>query len=180
MENKTPLFLGIAAVAIIGIAVFAFSNKNPAPATSQTPSPAAMEQTVTETTPVPPPDTTDGGTAAAAQGGAAGTSQMAGSEDATYKDGTYTAEGTYTAPSGPEKINMTITIKDGMIEEAEFEGLTTNETSKRFQGIFADNYKSLVVGKDVQEVTLDKVSGSSLTPKGFNDAMDKIRAEAQA
>lgn len=61
-----------------------------------------------------------------------------------------------------------------------FEGLATDPNSKRFQGEFADGYKAQVIGKPIAEVFLTKVSGSSLTPKGFNDAVEKIKSEAKA
>jgi len=53
--------------------------------------------------------------------------------------------------------------------------------SARFQKIFTDNYKPMVIGKSLDEVcTLGKVSGSSLTPMGFDAACVKIQAEAKA
>jgi hypothetical protein len=51
--------------------------------------------------------------------------------------------------------------------------------SVQFEGMFADSYKPLVVGKSVDSINLDKVSGSSLTPKGFNDALDQIKSQAK-
>lgn len=51
--------------------------------------------------------------------------------------------------------------------------------SARFQDLFAQNYKPLVIGKNIDEVQLGKVSGSSLTPMGFNDALAKIKTQAQ-
>jgi hypothetical protein len=42
------------------------------------------------------------------------------------------------------------------------------------------DYKQYVVGKKIDEVQLTKVSGSSLTPQGFNDALAKIKAEAKS
>jgi hypothetical protein len=38
----------------------------------------------------------------------------------------------------------------------------------------------MVVGKNISELQLTKVSGSSLTPQGFMDALEKIKAEAQS
>ena len=38
----------------------------------------------------------------------------------------------------------------------------------------------MVVGKNIDEVAITKVAGSSLTPKGFTDALEKIKADAKS
>ena len=96
---------------------------------------------------------------------------MAGAE---IKDGTYEATGEYTSPAGPEVVPIKLTLKNGVIESIEFNQQVTNPGSIKFQGMFKEGYQALVVGKKISEVKLDKVSGSSLTPKGFNDAIQKI------
>ena len=97
----------------------------------------------------------------------------------SYKDGTYTVVGNYVSPGGPREIDVTITLNDDIITDSVFVGKATDATSKRFQGEFSDNYKTMVIGKNIDEVSLTKVSGSSLIPKGFMDAVEKIKAEAQ-
>lgn len=97
----------------------------------------------------------------------------------SYKDGTYKADGNYVSPGGPRDIGVTITLKNGVVTDSTFEGRATDPQSKRFQGEFSDNYKAMIVGKNISEVTLTKVSGSSLTPKGFMDALNKIKVEAK-
>ncbi len=97
-----------------------------------------------------------------------------------YKDGTYTAEGDYATHVGPEAINITVTLKDNVITDTQFQGTPNAPMSQRFMDMFSQNYKTLVVGKNINEVHLGKVSGSSLTPKGFNDALEKIKAQAKA
>lgn len=89
-------------------------------------------------------------------------------------DGTYEATGNYTSPGGPEEIEVEVVVKDGVITEANVTPQATRPNSVKFQNIFKDNFKSQVIGKKITEVKLDKVSGSSLTPKGFNDAIEKI------
>lgn len=96
-----------------------------------------------------------------------------------YKDGTYTSEGKYLSPGGDESVDVTITIKDDVVTDAKVESNATRPMSVKFQGLFIEGYKTLVVGKKIDEVVLDKVSGSSLTPKGFNDAVEKIKAESR-
>ncbi|HRN96385.1 MAG TPA: hypothetical protein PLD54_02990 [Candidatus Levybacteria bacterium] len=97
-----------------------------------------------------------------------------------YKDGTYTANGNYVSPGGPREIGVTITLAGGVITDTSFEGRADDPTSKRFQGEFSDNYAPMIVGKNIDEVALTKVSGSSLTPIGFKDALEKIKAQAQS
>lgn len=97
-----------------------------------------------------------------------------------YRNGVYTVVGAYTAPSGAEKVGITLTLKDDVIVDAAGTVETTHPTSKKFQELFLASFKGQVVGKKLSEVSLDKISGSSLTPKGFNDAVIQIRTEAQA
>lgn len=97
-----------------------------------------------------------------------------------FKDGTYSVVGNYVSPGGPRELNVTITLNDGVITQAETEGTATDATSKRFQGEFVSGFKPMVVGKNIDEVTLTKVAGSSLSPKGFNDAIEKVKTKAQS
>lgn len=156
--NTKSLALGLVALAVIaGAVVFGMNNKSTT--SSQTPT-AAPTQTVAKD--VSPTTTT---TADA---------------DSTYTNGTYTAEGEYVSPGGPETVTVTMTLEDGIVSDVTFVGNADRPLSVRYQGMFAEGYKTLVVGKNIDEVKLDKVSGSSLTPKGFNDAVAKIKEEAQA
>lgn len=97
-----------------------------------------------------------------------------------YKDGTYTVDGEYTSPGGAEKINVTLVLKDDVIVDATVKALATLPASVNWQGKFVSGVKAEVVGKKLSEVTLTKVSGSSLTPKGWNDAVAKIMVQAKA
>lgn len=96
----------------------------------------------------------------------------------SYKDGTYEAQGEYVSPGGPEEVGLKITLKDGIITDSAFTKMAERPMSVTFQEQFATGYKEFVVGKKIDEVNLTKVSGSSLTPRGFNDALAKIKAEA--
>lgn len=97
-----------------------------------------------------------------------------------YKDGTYTATGTYDSPAGNESLKVTLTIKDTVVTDSSVVVLATNPVSKNFQGKFAAGYKQYVVGKSITSISLDKVSGASLTPKGFEDALAAIKLQAAA
>lgn len=97
-----------------------------------------------------------------------------------YKDGTYTAVGSYRSPAGPETITVTTTVKNDVITGVSVVPHATHQTSIRLQGLFIGGYQQYVVGKDIDSVKLGAVSGSSLTPIGFNDALAKIKAKAKA
>lgn len=95
-----------------------------------------------------------------------------------YKDGTYTATGDYQSPSQAEQITITVTLKNGVITDTSATNGAPDPTSQKFQNQFISGYKQQVVGKNINDVTLSRVSGSSLTPTGFNDALSKIKTQA--
>lgn len=95
-----------------------------------------------------------------------------------YRDGTYSAAGNYVSPAGPELVNVSLTLKDDVIVEASFQATSSSEKSTHFQQLFADGFKEEVAGKPIDDLALTVVNGSSLTPKGFMDALRKIQVEA--
>ncbi len=99
---------------------------------------------------------------------------------ATYKDGSYSAVGSYVSPGGEETIKVDLTLKDNVVTSVKTTAQATKPESKRWQQTFISGYESMVVGKKIEEVSLTKVSGSSLTPKGFMDALAKIETQAKA
>lgn len=101
-------------------------------------------------------------------------------EQVSYKDGVYTQVGNYTSPGGAEQIDVKLTLKNGLVTEAEVTPKAERPKSKLMQGVFIENYKPLVVGKSIKDLNLGKVAGSSLTPKGFNDAVEKIKTKAKS
>lgn len=150
-KQNNKVIVGTAVFAIIAILAFVLNNASPAENNTQN---TNTPQQITTPTPGLVRETT-----------------LVGEEIA---DGTYEAKGEYTSPAGKETIDVKITIKDGLVETAEMTPNAVNPGSVKFQGIFKDNFKAQVVGKKISEIKLDKVSGSSLTPKGFNDAIQKI------
>ena len=99
---------------------------------------------------------------------------------ATYKDGMYEQIGNYTSPGGAEQIDVKLSLKNGIITQSTVTSEAVRPKSKFMQGLFIANYKQLVVGKNINDLKLGKVAGSSLTPQGFDDALEKIKAEAKA
>jgi major membrane immunogen (membrane-anchored lipoprotein) len=95
-------------------------------------------------------------------------------------DGTYSATGGYRSPNGSESIGVTVTIVDGVITDVFVDAFATQGTSNRYQSQFASGIAEQVVDKPLADVQVSRVAGSSLTAGGFNQALDEIRALAQA
>jgi hypothetical protein len=56
--------------------------------------------------------------------------------------------------------------------------LGTNDITKVRQTAFAVDFAEAVKGKKIAELTaIDRVGGSSLTTKAFNDSLDELRAQ---
>jgi uncharacterized protein with FMN-binding domain len=97
-----------------------------------------------------------------------------------YKDGTYTAVGAYNSPAGSEQVSITVTLQNDIVVSTGARGLATDDTSQRYQRKFVAGYAEQIVGKNIDTIQLDYVSGSSLTPAGFNAALAKIKVSAKA
>ncbi|MFA6158333.1 MAG: hypothetical protein WC763_01780 [Candidatus Paceibacterota bacterium] len=97
-----------------------------------------------------------------------------------YKDGVYTAVGTYGSPAGAESISITLTIKDDVVTSASAVNQARDDKSVRYQDKFISGFKAAVIGQGVDSLKLTKVSGSSLTPAGFNAALEVIKVQAKA
>lgn len=100
--------------------------------------------------------------------------------DGAVKDGAYSATGTYSTPGGTESIGVKVTLTDSMITEASVTTMGETGEAQEYQSKFASGFKSQVVGKKIDEVSLSRVAGSSLTSNGFNDALSDIEKQAQA
>ncbi len=98
----------------------------------------------------------------------------------SYADGTYSATGSYVSPGGREQVAVTLTLANGVVTASELTPTASSPTSELYQKEFASNYKQYVIGKSISSLKLTKVAGSSLTPKGFNDALEQIKTKAQS
>jgi uncharacterized protein with FMN-binding domain len=146
--NPTMLLVGIIVIAVIGFVLF----QGMKPTSNTTQKTTKQEVTVSPT--------------------------AAEKKMASYKDGSYKATGNYTSPAGEEEIAVMITLANSIITDVTVEPKATNQISKAKQADFVANYKEMVMGKSIQDVKLGKVSGSSLTPQGFNEALEEIKTEA--
>jgi uncharacterized protein with FMN-binding domain len=102
------------------------------------------------------------------------------SSDSVYADGTYTADGDYQSPNGAESVTVTVTIADDIVTAIEVDGHAMSGNSLQFQTQFASGIAAKVVGVALEDVSVSRVAGSSLTSGGFNAAIDAIQAEARS
>jgi hypothetical protein len=132
---------------------------------------AASDAATSATTPA----TSDGASSATPSASASADS---GSSSSSYKDGTYSADGTYQAPSGTETITVTLTIASDAVTKVTIGTHATDPNAKQYQTMFANGISSQVVGKALSDLSVTRVAGSSLTSNGFKAAVAKIETQA--
>nr|WP_315266951.1 hypothetical protein [Microbacterium lemovicicum] len=157
-----PVRVGAATAGIAGVLILAGCAGTTE--TAATTAPSAPATTA--------PSTAASSAPAATEGAAASTS--------TYADGTYTAEGSYQTPESVEKISVTVTLADDVITAVEVTGDPQKAESKEYQSKFIGGISDVVVGKGIDEISVSRVAGSSLTSGGFNQAIGEIKSEATA
>ena len=158
-EQKKPnaAIVGLIALVVIGLivaGVFLAGNSNNQESSTQSASPATGTNLPSEV------------------------AESSTQSDVQYADGDYNASGSYGTPGGQESVDVTLTIKDGVVTSADVTGSGERGESEQYQSQFISGYKSQVVGKPIESIKLDRVAGSSLTSDGFNAAVEKIRQEA--
>jgi uncharacterized protein with FMN-binding domain len=148
----------LVAIALLAISAKALTAKDDASQnTAQTPTPS---RTTTDTD-TPPATSTDDAAAA------------------SYKDGTYTATGAYVSPGGNETIDVSVTLRDGIVTDSTVQEGASDPEAREYQQDFISGYKTFVTGKNIDDIRLSRVSGSSLTSTGFNSALEKIKDQAK-
>lgn len=152
MQRRTPK-LGLFGLAVLGT-LAGCSTGNGAQTSSEPPAAQPTTPTASETASGAPEVSTE------------------------YENGTYTATGHYTSPAGAEEISVTLSLDDGVITAVEVEPHATAANSVVNQRAFASGISQVVVGKAIDDVKVSKVSGSSLTSTGFNEALDEIKQKA--
>ncbi len=95
---------------------------------------------------------------------------------ADYLDGQYSADGWYGGL--PSSIGVTLTLAEDMVTAVEVTPHATNPTSLDLQQRFAEAIPDAVIGRDIDELQIDRLAGSSGTPVGFHDALDQIKSHS--
>lgn len=154
-----PVRIGVAAVGVAG--AFALAGCS---ATATTAEPTTGTTTTPEASTAPTP--------------AASSSQDSSGSASTYADGTYTAEGSYATPESVETIAVTVTLQDDIITAVDVTGDPQKRESEEYQSRFIGGIADVVVGQDIDQISVSRVAGSSLTSGGFNQAIETIKSEA--
>ena len=118
--------------------------------------------------------------AATSESSSTSTARTTAASTGKYADGTYTASGSYQTPETVETISVTLTLDNDVITEVNVIGDPQARETQQYQGQFIGGISDVVVGKDIDEISVSRVAGSSLTSKGFNSAVDKIKSEASS
>jgi hypothetical protein len=109
-----------------------------------------------------------------------GAGSGSGSTGGDVVDGTYSADGSYATPESVETITVTVTLADGVVSAVAVEGDPQRPESAQYQSQFIGGISDEVVGKSLDEISVSRVAGSSLTSGGFNQAIEQIKADAAA
>lgn len=97
---------------------------------------------------------------------------------AEYADGSYYAEGQYVSPGAIETIGVELVLSDDIVTEISIVQFGESPNAERFQAEFAEDVGGQTVGIDIDRLNVNRVAGSSLTNDGFDEAIEKIKAEA--
>ena len=165
-KKNTGIIVGISVVIVVAIvaAIAAMSssstsvsdsNASNAATTTSVPTTSTLPVTAT----VPPADTSK--------------------QLSVYKNGSYTASGSYDSPGGLDHVTVNLTLANDLITDISVTA-TGDRESQQYQAKFLSGYKQYVLGKNIATLKLTKVSGSSLTSGGFNDAVAQIKTQAKA
>ncbi len=161
-QKTIAAFIVILAVVMVTVGAKAYGRHQETPAVSSTPVSTPHAETTAPSV-------------------APGSNVPAPSPTATaYKDGTYTASAEYYVPHSAEQIDVTVTIKDGVVASSSVQNSESNPESAQFQQDFAAQYKTYVVGKSIRGLKLGGVAGASDTSQGFNEALQQIASKAAA
>lgn len=159
---------------VSAVCIYAFKSQ-PAPTTTQTVirsnsatnnTPAPVDQTSQNTIPTTVPATIP--------------TETTTTTSSKYRNGTYKATGSYDTPEGQESVDVSLTLENGIVTDATVTANAFGGRSLRYQQMFISGYKTSVVGKDIDTISLGRISGSSLTPIGFNNALAEIKTQAKA
>ncbi len=169
-RSAAPRAIAIIAVIIVGAGALIYSliGKKVVVPTTVTDASAPAAQTTA-------PASTD-----AVQVSAATPVTSSGTSSSTYKDGTYSATGSYLSPGGTEQLGVSITLKNDIVTAVTITPKPVDPEGNQYQKDFAQNLDSFVIGKEINTIHLTTVSRSSLTSGGFNQALAAIEAQASA
>lgn len=178
MKTRNNIFLAIGSVAIIaasGVGVYAMYSSSQINNTTTTPNASTTQTTNSGASSSASTDATSSTGSSAASGTSTSTTTS------SYKDGTYTASANYSVPHGYQNsINVSVTIKDGVISAASATHSSSDRESAEFIDSFNSSLSSKVVGQSLSGASFSRIGGASLTTDGFQTAIETVKNEAAA
>ena len=96
-----------------------------------------------------------------------------------FKDGAYSADGSYLSPAGKQTVTVELTLANDKIASITVTPHATDPTAKEYQAMFVQGIAALAVGKDISQLSVTHVAGSSLTSGGFRKAIEAIETDAK-
>lgn len=96
-----------------------------------------------------------------------------------YRDGEYVVDSNYDIPYGYiEPMRVTVVLSDDKIASTTVSFETVDYTSTLYQAEFKNLIRTRTIGRHLDEVSISRVGGASLTTGAYNKALEKIKAEA--
>ncbi|MGK9148133.1 hypothetical protein KXS11_10960 [Plantibacter flavus] len=95
-----------------------------------------------------------------------------------YADGTYSATGWY--GSLPSHHDVTLTVDEDIVTEVQITTPAEDEASLGYQQRFAEALPGTVIGRNLDEIAVDRLAGSSGCSEGFMNALAQIKEQAAA
>lgn len=96
---------------------------------------------------------------------------------AAYADGQYEATGWY--GSLPSHHDVTLTIENDTVIDVAITTPAEDETSLGYQQRFVDALPAEIIGRNIDEIAVDRLAGSSGCSEGFMDALTQIKEQAR-
>jgi|GEM_PF-2932529 len=99
-----------------------------------------------------------------------------------YQDGQYAAVGQYLSPGGRESLEVRISIKNDSIDSYNIAIKEANQTSQLYADFFNEGIDGKINGQKIDSLSssnINVVNGSSLTSKGFLEALNAIKNKAR-
>ncbi len=97
-----------------------------------------------------------------------------------YKDGTYKVTTSYSVPRGEQNsLTVSLTIKNGTVAALSTDSQYQDDESSRYVNGFENSIQSVVVGKQINGLSIGRVGGASYTSAAFKNVLADIVAEAQ-
>ncbi len=99
---------------------------------------------------------------------------------AHYTDGHYMANGNYSSPGGIQNVSVDVTLQNNKVTKATVVGKADSGVAQIYQSYFVKGFRPYVIGKNINDIHVSRVSGSSLTSQGFTQALNAIKKQASA